>query len=234
MIISIKMIRRNKHSEYNILKDTSESTSMLNIERGIRENPEFIPNNSNDEVPKDEVLPKIPALKKPVVPWKPGTTLIIGDSMVSGIQEGLLSKNGSVKVRSFPGAIIHDMYNFIAPLMDRKPDRVIIHVGTNDIVYDKTAEEIFSEILQLKLFITSKYHITPVISWPIIRADNDKWTNVVVDLWKLFQKLSIPCIKNDDLSTKMLGTGGRFPGLHLNKWGRARLAMNFLSYIRMP
>ena len=33
--------------------------------------------------------------------WQKGTSAIAGDSMVSDLKENLLSKNGSIKVRSF-------------------------------------------------------------------------------------------------------------------------------------
>ena len=38
--------------------------------------------------------------------WKKGTVLILGDSMISGIDEKRLTSNGSVKVRIFPGSTI--------------------------------------------------------------------------------------------------------------------------------
>ena len=67
----------------------------------------------------------------------------------------------------------------------------------------------------------------------IIRADYDgKWSETVTDIWRALGEVSIPSIRNTDISPKMLNDKGRFPGLHLNKWGRARLAMNFLSFLR--
>ena len=187
------------------------------------------------ELGTDEKLkdPLIPPYSTKVRPWNPNTVLIIGDSMLNGIDESLLSKSAPVKVRSFSGAVIRDMYDFIQPLMERKPGKIILHVGTNDIPYGKSAEDIMCELLRLKTYIMLKYKITPIISWPIIRADYDgKWAETVTDIWRALDEVSIPSIRNTDISPKMLNDKGRFPGLHLNKWGRARLAMNFLSFLR--
>ena len=42
------------------------------------------------------------------------TILIVGDSMLSGIEERRIAKrNRKVKVKNFPGATIDDMYDYI-------------------------------------------------------------------------------------------------------------------------
>ena len=43
--------------------------------------------------------------------WKKGTTLIIGDLILSGLREYKMSKRKSIKVRTFPGATIEVLYN---------------------------------------------------------------------------------------------------------------------------
>ena len=47
--------------------------------------------------------------------WIKGTTLIVGDSMLYGINEERLSgkRKHNIKVRVFPGATVDDMYDFI-------------------------------------------------------------------------------------------------------------------------
>ena len=45
-------------------------------------------------------------------------------------------ENGKpIKVRSFPGATCSDMYHYLVPILERKPDHVILHVGTNDLAH---------------------------------------------------------------------------------------------------
>ena len=44
--------------------------------------------------------------------------------------EGKLSKNGSIKVRSFPGSTVDDMLFDIIPILKKRPNYLIIHVRT--------------------------------------------------------------------------------------------------------
>ena len=43
--------------------------------------------------------------------WKNGTSLIVGDSAVSGLMEKKMSRNRKVKIRFFLGAKIKDMFH---------------------------------------------------------------------------------------------------------------------------
>ena len=52
--------------------------------------------------------------------WKKGTTLIIGDSILSGPKELKMSKRKTIKFRTFPGAAIGDMKFFIIPHLKKK------------------------------------------------------------------------------------------------------------------
>ena len=45
--------------------------------------------------------------------WKKGTTLIVGDLMLAGIEEKYMYGNKSVKVRIFPCTTTHDTYDFL-------------------------------------------------------------------------------------------------------------------------
>ena len=39
----------------------------------------------------------------------------------------------SVSVKSFPGATADEMVDFLKPTLRRKPDKLAIHAGTNDV-----------------------------------------------------------------------------------------------------
>ena len=43
-----------------------------------------------------------------------------------------MSGNSKIKVRYFPGAKIKDMYHYVIPLLEKKPENMILHLGTND------------------------------------------------------------------------------------------------------
>ena len=75
-----------------------------------------------------------------------------------------MSSNQMINVRVFPGACVTHFYNFLEPLMERKPSKVIIHMGTNDAV-EKDADHLLNELLNLKndevtilSYVTSRLH----------------------------------------------------------------------------
>ena len=80
--------------------------------------------------------------------WKKGTTLIADDSMLAGIEEKRISENRSVKVRIFPDATTHNMYDYMKPFLKKNPDNIILYVGTNNSV-NETFRDILNEMLSL-------------------------------------------------------------------------------------
>ena len=60
------------------------------------------------------------------------TTNIAGDSTLKHLNSHKMSKdNKKVKVATFPGCTIRDMRDHIKPILGKKPDQLIVHVGTN-------------------------------------------------------------------------------------------------------
>ena len=161
--------------------------------------------------------------------WKNGTTLIMGDSTVSGLMEKKMSRNRKVKIRFFPGAKIKDMFHYAIPLLEKKPDYVILHVGTNDAPY-KGGSDISKEILELMRFIKEKHpgckKIT--LSAPIIRTDNYNANKENERFISSLNKSDVSYITHDNIIKKHLYRDG----LHLNRIGFTILAENFLSFIR--
>ena len=103
--------------------------------------------------------------------WKKGTTLIMGDSILSGLHEYKMSRRKTIKVRTLPGALINDMKFFAVPLLKKKPDKVIMYVGTNDAPHF-TPDEIFKNMKELRLLIQKMLPSAKIIiSSPVIRVD---------------------------------------------------------------
>ena len=75
--------------------------------------------------------------------------MILGDSMVKGLNEYGLSKKRNVKVQSFSGYTTEDMLHIAKPAARRKPDTIIIHVGTNNITRDITMMKNIKKIVKL-------------------------------------------------------------------------------------
>ena len=55
-------------------------------------------------------------------------------------------------MKSFSGAMVHDMYNYITPLLEKEPSIIILHIGTNDATR-KSSEVILDDIMKLKFHI---------------------------------------------------------------------------------
>ena len=77
-----------------------------------------------------------------------------------------------MKVRSFPGAKVRCLYDYAKPTMrDFNPNRIILHVGTNDLNSEKTSSQTANSIIDLRNSLnTDNYDITLSLTAP--RADN--------------------------------------------------------------
>ncbi len=84
--------------------------------------------------------------------------VIIGDSLVKNIKAWELKEkcgnSGNVYVKCFSGATIKDMCSYTQPTIERKPNFVILHAGTNDLSLkinneQKSELQIANEIIKL-------------------------------------------------------------------------------------
>ena len=180
--------------------------------------------NSNNE-PSNKNVQQF-RVKNTIKPWPAKTTLITGSSIINGIEEHRLRKYKAI-VRPFPGACVDDLYDYITPLLKKKPTNIILQIGSND-APNKTADQIFEEISNLKRYIEDILPSAKIfVSCPLVRLDNSH-ANLV--LRQLDEKLkALPyIIKNDNLDVTCLGK----KGLHLNPKGSGRLALNYISLMR--
>ena len=79
--------------------------------------------------------------------------IVIGDSILNGIEERGHSKNHNVKVRPYPGATTKDIVDHVKPVARKRPDMLLIHCETNDITnnidFSKHLKEIVSTIREV-------------------------------------------------------------------------------------
>ena len=144
-----------------------------------------------------------------------------------GLNEKKLRKYNA-KVRAFPGASVDDMFDYLVPLLKKKPDNIILHIGSNDAPF-KTANAIANEITSLMSFIKKELPGVKIyISNPVIRLDDKKANNTLLKLADLFKQMEYDIILNDNVDANCLGKRG----LHLNPKGSGRLAINFISVMR--
>ena len=76
--------------------------------------------------------------------WKKGTTFIVVDSILAEIEEKRITGNRSVKVRIFPGATTHDMYDYLKPLLEKNQDYIILHDGTGNSMNETSRDILIS------------------------------------------------------------------------------------------
>ena len=97
--------------------------------------------------------------------------MIVGDSIIHGLNEKKLKKY-SAKVRSFPGATIDDFYDYLKPLLKKKPSHIILHIGTNDAI-KKFPGQIKNEINNLSTYIKEILpDVNTTFSIPTLRTDH--------------------------------------------------------------
>ena len=147
-----------------------------------------IVNNDNAELPSTSGIPdKGPAKKANAVAKQPPSTnnnkrrtaVIIGDSLVKNIKAWELKEkcdsSGNVYVKCFNGATIKDMKCYTQPTIERKPNLIILHAGTNDLSLklnsgQKSELQIANEIIELANSIKEN-GIEVVISGLLPRGD---------------------------------------------------------------
>jgi hypothetical protein len=103
------------------------------------------------------------------------TVVIAGDSIeniVGARMSGNDSNHYSI-VKPFPGATISDMEDFVKPLSRRSPDKMILHVGTNDLrscTPGVIADSIVNLVTQVK---EDSPNTTIGVSAILVRNDNN-------------------------------------------------------------
>ena len=90
-----------------------------------------------------------------------------------------LERPENLKVRLFPGAKTEDMFQYLVPLLEKIPDYVILHAGTNDAMNYETSTTV-KKILQVKESIKLRVPNCKVIIFrPIKKHDNDNASRVI-------------------------------------------------------
>ena len=258
----LKVIRTAKHAEFYDLKkskntDSPEETKDEistqqtpnqqdpNIQKALSP-PKKIPHISinssmvpkitseNEELSNSQKLPHYLAGRQNAHHWPQGTVAIAGDSIIGGLVEAKMSRKKRIKVRSFSGANIRDMYDNLKPILRKAPTYLIIHAHTNSITEENTAEELFTELESLVGFATSyqesETNTIPDIrlSTPTIRGDNTQKQETSLKLANMIKNSKYNAIDNSNITTQQLASRG----LHLNLSGTKSLAMNIISYVR--
>lgn len=161
------------------------------------------------------------------------TTIIIGDSIIKGLRNDLLSRatKRRVTVRSFPGASSSDMKHYLQPSLQLEPREIILHAGTND-VRDSSPRTVAEKLVDLGNLVSSSSPNTKVtISALTQRFDEESLGRKVTECNKIIKSFcnqngwGLVQHQNIDLSCV---NGHK---LHLNRKGIAILASNFVNHL---
>ena len=101
--------------------------------------------------------------------------IIEGNSIVKDMKGWMMSRNKLVKVHSFSGTNTIDVESFLVPLLNKKPDHLILHAGTNDLAYSN-ANQVAEKIVKLTGMATSRGVNCSVSEFTV--RDDDLWAKV--------------------------------------------------------
>ena len=99
------------------------------------------------------------------------------------------------------------MYYYLVPLLRKRPDKIILHVGTNDAPHMKT-DEMLEELGKLKSLIWEMLpSVKIVLSAPTIRVDKHNINENSIDFIKLLETNNYVLIKHPNIKEN-----------HLDRW----------------
>ena len=159
------------------------------------------------------------------------TTVIVGDSIIKNVQGIKLAKTVGhrVVVKPFPGATIRDMRSHVVPTIEKKPDQICLHVGTNDLK-SSTPNDVADAIIELAREAEDASESEIVLSE--LTARNDDYSDAVKAVNKRLKQL---CKQNNwklVSHTNITSNGLNKGGLHLNREGNELLQKNFVNFLR--
>ena len=127
-----------------------------------------------------------------------------------------LNSSDRVYVKSFPGATVEDMADYVRPTMKRSPDLIVLHAGTNNLRDEEPARRIAENIMKLALDMKKESNDV-MVSGLIARSDNADLQQKLLEVNKLLdeecKRYDLCFINNDNICATQHLNGG---GLHLN------------------
>ena len=93
------------------------------------------------------------------------TKLLNGSEMAKKIQS-----NYKIYVKTFSGATVSCMEDYMKPSFKNSPDHFILHVGTNDLSSEKCSMEIAESVINLACRLKNEIHDASV-STVILRTE---------------------------------------------------------------
>ena len=133
-----------------------------------------------------------------------------------------------VVVKPFPGATIRDMKSHIIPTIEKSPDQICLHIGTNDLK-SKEPNMVADAIVDLAREIENSCDAEIVLSEITTRNDahGDAVKTVNRRLKQFCRQNGWKLINHANITHNGLNKGG----LHLNREGNDSLYRNFVNFL---
>ena len=157
---------------------------------------------------------------------------ITGDSIIQHVQGWSLSTNvRHVAVKSFSGARIEDMEDYLKPLLRKEPDEIILHIGTNNI-RDESAKDVASGVVNLITQVQQDSPTTRLTISPLLpRSDNLELNDKINEANKILRSIcsshGLTLLQNSNVDLTCLNRRG----LHLNRKGSQLLSKCYSDYL---
>ena len=118
--------------------------------------------------------------------------IVLGDSMTKLINGWEMAKkiqsNCKIYVKTFSGATVSCIEDYMKPFLRNSPDHFILHVGTNELSSERSMLMKIAESINLSCRLKNEVHDISV-SIIILRTDdkklNEKWMEVNLHLKSL-------------------------------------------------
>ena len=170
-------------SKSKVQYDSSNEKSLTNSTKHQRKNKQSTYDQSDSVIIDADLDADVTGLNsKSAINRGKKVTVIAGDSIIKNIQGWRLSNPPNhVVVKSFAGANSTDMEDYLRPILRKEPDKIILHVGTNDISH-QSARRVAQGIANLGTQIVQDSPATSlVISSILPRTDKPELSKKVVE-----------------------------------------------------
>ena len=232
---SISTVKKKTIPDGQEHKDEMSDVGLTNeqtlIENDISEQHEN-KNEKNDKQKNDRENDKSKKVKVPVDDKKKNKTIyILGDSMVKHVEGWQLSKSTyqNVYLRSFTGAKVKCMKDYVKPcIRENDPDQ-IMHVRTNEMNSELLPERIAKSVIDVaknEKIDTRSVNISGII--PRNGNFDNKVMEVNKELAKMCKREKFQFLEHSNINPKAHLNKSK---VHLNRNGYIKLGKNFANFI---
>ena len=152
--------------------------------------------------------------------------IVVGDSITKFLRSDELSTSErSVTVMKHPGCSTEDMTDYIKPIARKKPDTILLHVGTNDLTKGINTMKNVRKCVEAIRELDNSENIQIGFSSIVHRSDKDfskEISELNVKLKKYCLGRGFIYIDNDNINESCLNNSK----LHLNKKGTSLFSKN--------